>query len=70
MALYEKICRAEQKYMPFFWTMTERVLREKIQSTETYTNRFNAMLWIFIRKTRSVMVPRFGFFFQGFTDKG
>ena len=50
--------------MPFFGTITERVFRKKIQSTETYTKLFNAALWIFFRKTRSVMVPRFGFFFQ------
>ena len=43
-------------------TVTERVFQEKIQSTETYTNQFNAELRIFISKTRSVMVPRFGFF--------
>ena len=30
--------RAEQKYMPFFGTVTERAFREKIQSTGTYTN--------------------------------
>ena len=29
------ICRAEQKYMPFFGAITERVFRKKFQSTET-----------------------------------
>ena len=31
-------CRAEQKYMSFFGTVTERIFRKKIQSTETYKN--------------------------------
>ena len=50
--------------MPFFGTVAERVFWKKIQTTETYTNLLNDALWIFFRKTRSVMVPRFGFFFQ------
>ena len=29
MPLCEKICRAEQKYMPFFGTVTERDFRKK-----------------------------------------
>ena len=62
MPIWGEICRAEEKYMPFFGTITERDFRKKIHSTETYTNWFNAALWIFFRKTRSVMVPRFGFF--------
>ena len=52
MPIFEKICRAEQKYMPLFGTVTERVFRENIQSTETYTNRYNAALCFFFRKTR------------------
>ena len=47
-----------------FETITELFSEKKIQSTGTYTNPLNAALWIFFRKTRSVMVPRFGFFFQ------
>ena len=50
MPIWEEICRAEQKYMPFFGTVTERLFRKKIQSTETYTNWFNAALWIFSGK--------------------
>ena len=38
MPICRKICRGEQKYMPFFGTVTERDFRKKIQSTETYTN--------------------------------
>ena len=34
MPICAEICRAEQKYMPFFGTITERVLREKIQIAE------------------------------------
>ena len=30
MPLYEDICRAEQNYMPFFGTITERAFRKKI----------------------------------------
>ena len=48
-------CRAQQKYMPFFGTVTERDFRKKFQSTETYTN--DAML-------------RLEFFFSEFQDKG
>ena len=62
MPIREEICRAEQKYMPFLGTVAERVFWKKIQSTETYTNLLNAALWIFFRKTRSVMVPRWIFF--------
>ena len=38
MPICAEICRAEQKYMPFFGTVTERDFRKKIQSKETYTN--------------------------------
>ena len=38
MPICSEICGTEQKYMPFFGTITERDFREKIQSTETYTN--------------------------------
>ena len=38
MPIWEEICRHEQKFMSFFGTVTERVFREKIQSTEKYTN--------------------------------
>ena len=37
MPLWGEICRAEQKYMPFFGTITERDFRKKIQSMGTYT---------------------------------
>ena len=49
-------------YPRFFGTITERHFWKKIQSTETYTKPFNVALWIFFRKTRSVMVPHLGFF--------
>ena len=38
MPICAELCCAEQKYMPFFGTVTECDFREKIQSTETYTN--------------------------------
>ena len=37
MPIRVEICRAEQRYMPFFGTVTERHFWEN-QSTETYTN--------------------------------
>ena len=42
MPICGKICRAEQKYMPFFGTITERDFRKKFQSMETYTKWCNA----------------------------
>ena len=54
--------------MSFFGIITERDFR-KFHNMGTYTKWSNAALWIFSRKTRSVTVPRFGFF-PGFTDKG
>ena len=62
MPIFGEICRAEQKFMPFFGTVTEPGFWKKIQSTGTYTN--DATLWIFFRETRSVTVPRFRFFFE------
>ena len=74
---------AEQKYMPFFGTVTERDFRKKIQSTETYTNgttlRFgffpqNALgdgpaFWIFIQDSR-IRVKDFDIiFFSGFCER-
>ena len=38
MPIWGKICRAQQKYMPFFGAITQRHIRKKIQSTEAYTN--------------------------------
>ena len=38
MPICVEICRAEQKYMPFFGTVTESVFWKKIHSTETFTN--------------------------------
>ena len=38
MPIWGEICCAEQKYMPFFGTITERDFRKKIHSIEIYTN--------------------------------
>ena len=64
MPILEEICRAEQKYMPFFGTVTERHFLKKIQSTETYTNQFIAALgdgpafWIFFFQDSRIRVNR------------
>ena len=50
MPVSEEICPAEQKNMPFFGTVADRIFWKKIQRTETYTNLLNAALWIFFRK--------------------
>ena len=67
------ICHAEQKYMPFFGTVTERHFRKKIQTTEIYTNDATLFRNYFFPQITlgdgSVMAQRFGFF-SGFTDKG
>ena len=103
MPICAKICQAEQKYMPFFWTVAEREFRKKskaqkhinrhiktdvghiyvdIKTPSLHGNnsRFGAktvnikISWVFTndammqccapdyRKTRSVTIPRFGFF--------
>ena len=64
MPICAEICRAEQKYMPFFGTITERDFRKKIHSTETYTNWFNAALWIFFPQNTLGDGPAFWIFFQ------
>ena len=70
MPIREEICRAEQKYMPFFRTVAERVFWKKIQRFVKHIQIFSMLRsGFFFRKTRSVMVPRFGFF-PGFKDKG
>ena len=70
MPIREEICRAEQKYMPFFGTVAERVFWKKNpKHRNIYKSSQCCALDFFSRKTRSVMVPRFGFF-PGFTDKG
>ena len=62
MPICEEICRAEQKYMPFFGTVTERDFRKKSKPNIQMTKR--CALDFF-----SMTVPHFGFF-SGFTDKG
>ena len=56
MLIRGEICRAEQKYMLFFGTVTERDFRKKIQSTETYTNDATLRSGIFFWKTRSAKI--------------
>ena len=60
--------------MPFFSDRDRpRFSKKKNQNKEIYKNWCNAALWIslsgFPCQTRSVTVPRFGFFHR-FTDKG
>ena len=44
-------------------TITERVLREKIQSAASHQFLHVAMLWIFSQKSRLVMVPKMAYIF-------
>ena len=37
MPICAEICRAEQKYMPFFGAVTERAFRKKFQNMGTHT---------------------------------
>ena len=72
MPIWEEICPAEQKYMPFFGTVAERVLRKKIQSTETYENLVNAALRIFFPQNTlglGIGWSRVLDFVPGFKDK-
>ena len=62
-------CRAKQKYMPFFGTVTERAFRKKIQTTGTYTNDATLRSGLFSAK-RARRRSRVLDFFPGFTDKG
>ena len=65
MPICAEICRAEQKYMPFFGTVTERGFRKKNpKHRNIYKTLQCCALDFFFRKRRSVMIPRFGFFFQ------
>ena len=68
MQLCEEIYRAEQKYKPFFGTVTERDFR-KNQSTETYTNDATLHSGFFPPNALGDG-PAFWIFFPGFTDKG
>ena len=45
-----------------FWDHHRPSFPENIQRTETYTNDATLRSGFFCRKTRSMMVPRFGFF--------
>ena len=64
MPIWEEICRAEQKYMPFFWTVAKRVFLKKKSKAQKHIQIFSIPRSGFFPQTRSVMVPRFGFFFQ------
>ena len=55
MPLCEEICRAEQKYMQFFGTVTERDFRKK--STAQKHMQMMQRCGLF-QKARSVMVPK------------
>ena len=60
MPIYAEICRAEQKYMPFVGTITERAFW-KNSKYWNISKWCNAAVWIFSGITRSVRVL---FFFQ------
>ena len=54
-------CHAEPIYV-IFGTVTERAFRKKIPSRGTYTNDATLRSGFFFRETRSMTVPRLGFF--------
>ena len=62
MPICAEICRAEQKYLPFFGTVTGRAFRKKIHDATLRSGFFpeNALGY----------GPAFWIFFPGFTDKG
>ena len=64
-----KIPCAEQKYMPFSGTVTERACRKKNSKAQEHIQMIQRYALDFFHETRSVTVSRFGFF-PGFTDKG
>ena len=63
MPICAEICRAEQKYMPFFGTVTERVLRKKHPECSGVAFVYVSVLWIFFRKSRPLMVPKMAYIF-------
>ena len=69
MPLCAELCRAEQKYMPFFGPSPSVLSGKKFQNMETYTKSCNAALWIFPQNALGDG-PAFRIFFPGFTDKG
>ena len=70
MPICAEICHAEQKYMPFFWDRHRARFPEKNSKAQEHIQMMQRCTLDFFRETRSVTVPRFGFFFPGFTDKG
>ena len=62
--------RAEQKYMPFFGTVTERAFRKKIPKHRNIYKWHNGALWIFFPQNALGDGPAFWIFFLGFTDMG
>ena len=68
MPLCEEICRAEQKYMPFFGTITESHFRKKNPKHRNINKLMECCaLDFFPQKTLGDGVLDF---FSGFTDKG
>ena len=62
MPICAEICRAEQKICAIFGT--ERVFRKKIPKQENIYKMLQRYAPDFFRKTRSVTVAGFGFFFR------
>ena len=64
MPIWEEICRAEQKYMPIFGTVIERVFRNKIPNHRNTYKWCNAGLRIFFGKRARWWSRILDFFFQ------
>ena len=62
--------RVEKKYMPIFGTSPSALSGKKFQNMGTYTNWWNAALWIFFPQNALGDGPAFWIFPPGFTDKG
>ena len=70
MPLCEEICRAEQNYMPFFGTITERAFRKKIPKHGNIYKMMQRCAPDFFSAKRARSRSRVLDFFSGFTDKG
>ena len=69
MPICAEICRAEQKYLPFFGTVTGRAFRKKSKTWEHIQNDATLRSGFFPENALGYG-PAFWIFFPGFTDKG
>ena len=69
MPIYAEICRAKQKYMPFFGTVTERAFRKKKSKAPEHIQMMQRCALDFFPRNALGDGPAF-WIFPGFTDKG